>query len=476
MDTPKIDEVRLDRPITTDDLTPADETREGPTSARSARETTVALRQGRRTQDGSVALMRRAATVHTLEVWLGPEDPEISTGGASAMYCHIDDEGNELRSGAPVLIIDGALAREPTSHVLSHALSLGQRRIEEGAIPIEDVPIVVRPAREHETEEWYKALPRIVKITCTGYDTTGQPWATPNQICMAEKPMDTIELELEIVPEAMHYIDALTLEVQAVVPNRTDTSATPTVAITTDHGWDLESLAEFVEQSRPDWKSHARIVARRALDRPPGYTRNDVRRLPRSVQLLRAVELCARAHRGQRRLRRQGERKGRPYVEHPIEVAVALATDIEESEDIEEIGIDALCIALLHDVIEDTTITADDIETRFGPNIAAGVSALTVPKDMQGADKIRWQCERMSKLTPILRWIKVEDKLANAADIAQTPPEHWDEHKTRKAFEEIAAVVEAAGELPKRMAQRAQRIEPLAQALARRTTRREEDK
>ncbi|HEY8841258.1 MAG TPA: HD domain-containing protein, partial [Candidatus Dormibacteraeota bacterium] len=77
----------------------------------------------------------------------------------------------------------------------------------------------------------------------------------------------------------------------------------------------------------------------------------------------RAYERAASAHTGQRRL------SGEDYVNHPMEVAAILA-DLE---------LDAATIAaaLLHDTVEDTALTAEEVETEFGPEVARLVEGVT---------------------------------------------------------------------------------------------------
>ena len=66
----------------------------------------------------------------------------------------------------------------------------------------------------------------------------------------------------------------------------------------------------------------------------------------------------------------------------------------------------------------------------------------------------------------ILRWIKVEDKLANASDIASAAPAHWNARQIANAFRAAALVMASAGSLPPAIARRASAIKPLARARA----------
>src|ERR1700730_18796062 len=77
----------------------------------------------------------------------------------------------------------------------------------------------------------------------------------------------------------------------------------------------------------------------------------------------RAYDLASRAHRGV--VRRSGE----PYIQHPLEVALLLA-DMR-------IDADGIIAALLHDVVEDTDFTLDDLRARFGGAVADIVDGVT---------------------------------------------------------------------------------------------------
>ena len=85
---------------------------------------------------------------------------------------------------------------------------------------------------------------------------------------------------------------------------------------------------------------------------------------PRDLETIQhAYELAHRAHKGT--LRRSGE----PYIHHPLEVALLLA----------DMGIDAdgIAAALLHDVVEDTVYTLDDLRRQFGNAVANIVDGVT---------------------------------------------------------------------------------------------------
>ena len=80
--------------------------------------------------------------------------------------------------------------------------------------------------------------------------------------------------------------------------------------------------------------------------------------------ITKAFNFAKQAHKGVKR------RSGEPYIMHPIAVAKIVCTEIG-------LGSTSICSALLHDVVEDTDYTVEDIENLFGPKIAQIVDGLT---------------------------------------------------------------------------------------------------
>ena len=78
----------------------------------------------------------------------------------------------------------------------------------------------------------------------------------------------------------------------------------------------------------------------------------------------KAFKFACEAHKGVRR------RSGEPYILHPITVARIVSQEIG-------LGSTSICAALLHDVVEDTEYTTEDIEAMFGKKIAQIVDGLT---------------------------------------------------------------------------------------------------
>jgi (p)ppGpp synthase/HD superfamily hydrolase len=130
--------------------------------------------------------------------------------------------------------------------------------------------------------------------------------------------------------------------------------------------------------------------------------------------LLRATLFAARAHAGQTRKGAASE----PYVNHVIEVAALLA----------EHGapIAAVCAGLLHDTVEDTPTTADELRAAFGEAVTAIVLEATddkmLPKEARKALQVRHAPQRSGEA----KQVKLADKIANLRALNESPPSGWD--------------------------------------------------
>lgn len=121
----------------------------------------------------------------------------------------------------------------------------------------------------------------------------------------------------------------------------------------------------------------------------------------------RAMEYAAKAHNGQ-------FRKGTqiPYIVHPFEV-VHILTLAGADED-------TLCIGALHDVVEDTSITADELERDFGTQIKDGVLLLTEDKSLSWEERKQKAIEHIiSGLPRQVLLVACADKLSNLRSICQ---------------------------------------------------------
>lgn len=130
----------------------------------------------------------------------------------------------------------------------------------------------------------------------------------------------------------------------------------------------------------------------------------------------RAYKFAREAHRGVRRL------SGEPYIMHPIAVARIVISELG-------LGSTSICAALLHDVVEDTDYTRDDIAAAFGDKIADIVEGLTKISGGIFGDKASLQAENFRKLLLSMSTdirvvlIKMADRLHNMRTLGSMRPE-----------------------------------------------------
>jgi guanosine-3',5'-bis(diphosphate) 3'-pyrophosphohydrolase len=138
--------------------------------------------------------------------------------------------------------------------------------------------------------------------------------------------------------------------------------------------------------------------------------------------LMRATLFAAEKHRGQRRK----DADKTPYINHPIMV-VSLLANVGRITDLE-----TLQAGMLHDTIEDTDTTADELEEHFGYEVRSLVLELTDDKELDKQERKRLQVEHAPHMTPRAKCIKIADKIANVTDLLYSPPAHWPEERMRQ--------------------------------------------
>ncbi len=150
------------------------------------------------------------------------------------------------------------------------------------------------------------------------------------------------------------------------------------------------------------------------------------------ITVARALAFSARKHAAQRRKGKDAE----PYVNHLAEVAVLLAEATGGAD------VTLVVAGLLHDTIEDTGTTADELRGEFGAEAAAVVAEVTDDKRLPKQKRKDLQVETAASKSPRARLIKIADKISNLRSIADSPPVGWDAGRKRAYFEWARAVVD----------------------------------
>src|SRR5574341_149609 len=148
--------------------------------------------------------------------------------------------------------------------------------------------------------------------------------------------------------------------------------------------------------------------------------------------LLKALAFAAHKHRDQRRK----DPEASPYINHPIALADVLVNEGGVRD------VEVLCAALLHDTVEDTATTSEELERAFGPRIARIVAEVTDDKTLSKSERKRLQIEHAAALSPEAKLVKLADKICNLRDVAERPPATWDLARRREYFDWAKQVID----------------------------------
>lgn len=149
-------------------------------------------------------------------------------------------------------------------------------------------------------------------------------------------------------------------------------------------------------------------------------------------RVISAISFAADKHRNQRRK----DIEASPYINHPIALANILANEagIEDEK--------VLVAAILHDTIEDTETTTQELADLFGDDVTAIVLEVTDDKSLPKAERKRLQVEHAPTISRRAKLVKLADKIANLRDIAANPPADWPLQRQQEYFDWAKAVVD----------------------------------
>lgn len=148
--------------------------------------------------------------------------------------------------------------------------------------------------------------------------------------------------------------------------------------------------------------------------------------------LIVALRYAAEQHSEQKRK----DKKGSPYINHPIAVMETLwRSGVRDAA--------VLIAALLHDVVEDTSSTEEEVRSRFGNVVADLVMEVSDDKTLDQAERKQAQIEHAPHLSPAAKQIKLADKSCNLYDLVHAPPEKWSTERSREYLAWAESVVAA---------------------------------
>ncbi|MEQ2513388.1 RelA/SpoT family protein [Barnesiella intestinihominis] len=168
-----------------------------------------------------------------------------------------------------------------------------------------------------------------------------------------------------------------------------------------------------METSDQQYTNEEQLIEDKFQELLNGYLNSNHRKKVEIIE--RAFKFAKEAHKGIRR------RSGEPYILHPIAVARIVSHEIG-------LGSTSICAALLHDVVEDTEYTVEDIENHFGKKIASIVDGLTKISGGIFGDQASAQAENFRRLLLTMSedirviLIKMADRLHNMRTLGSMLP------------------------------------------------------
>jgi len=148
--------------------------------------------------------------------------------------------------------------------------------------------------------------------------------------------------------------------------------------------------------------------------------------------VLAAMEFAARKHKDQRRK----DKDASPYINHPIALANVLWTEGEVRDP------EVIAAALLHDTLEDTETTYEELRGQFGAMVADMVAEVTDTKWLDKKVRKRLQVTKAAKSSRGAKLVKLADKICNLRDMIASPPATWKLERRREYFDWAKTVVD----------------------------------
>jgi (p)ppGpp synthase/HD superfamily hydrolase len=147
--------------------------------------------------------------------------------------------------------------------------------------------------------------------------------------------------------------------------------------------------------------------------------------------IMAAARFAAEKHAQQKR---KGE-NGEPYFNHLLEVAELIAASSPH------LDVELVMAAFLHDTVEDTGVTLQELEQRFGKDVADLVAEVTDDKSLPKEIRKQLQVEHTPEKSSRAQTLKLADKISNLRAIISSPPVGWSRERKQQYFEWARQVV-----------------------------------
>ncbi|MFP6607082.1 MAG: HD domain-containing protein [Myxococcota bacterium] len=150
-----------------------------------------------------------------------------------------------------------------------------------------------------------------------------------------------------------------------------------------------------------------------------------------TATLLRTLRFAADKHKNQRRK----DAGASPYINHPIAVAELLVRQGGVSD------LATLQAALLHDTVEDTETSLEELIDAFGSGVSQLVAEVSDDKELEKSQRKQLQIEHAPHLSEGAKLVKLSDKICNVEDVTREPPEGWSLERRREYLDWTEKVV-----------------------------------
>jgi (p)ppGpp synthase/HD superfamily hydrolase len=147
--------------------------------------------------------------------------------------------------------------------------------------------------------------------------------------------------------------------------------------------------------------------------------------------IMAAARFAAEKHAQQKR---KGE-NGEPYFNHLLEVAELIAASSPH------LDVELIMAAFLHDTVEDTGVTLQELEQRFGKDVADLVAEVTDDKSLPKEIRKQLQVEHTPEKSSRAQTLKLADKISNLRAIISSPPVGWSRERKQQYFKWALQVV-----------------------------------
>ncbi len=211
-------------------------------------------------------------------------------------------------------------------------------------------------------------------------------------------------------------------ETDAWIKEHEDSLDYPDVPVSRDYRIDDSRLSPETQKALAERKAQLEAERKAQSAKESGISDSAI--------ILKATQFAALKHRDQRRK----DHAASPYIIHPVTVANNLTqAGVTDPE--------VIAAALLHDTLEDTQTTPDELVEAFGKHVASMVQELTDDKDLPKQERKRLQVEHAPHLSPGAALVKICDKIANITDVTHSPPPDWSNERRMAYLDWAASVV-----------------------------------